>query len=213
MPVPNYLKEIACEPKDKHGHATFKVKCSCGSVRFHLQRSCLNKAERIQCKPYYDALDTLFKGGYASTCTKDEDGKVHYWKLLSSDMDGPREEVFLPECPAFAAIQVIKAECSECHREYILFDSRYHGYDARFSSPPSEEAKAYVPHFRERHDRGKAPVQVCVSVENEENLNAFRENTGIDCTDQDYTEAFSWITIYSINENGKKTKVFECETA
>ena len=127
MPIPNYLKEISCDETKKGSLSIFTLKCPCGSTLFDVFESYLDQAEREACKPYCDALDRLYMSGHASTCTVDEDGTVHHWILLGEDLSGPKEEVFVPKPPVFSSIQVIKAKCSRCQKEQILFDSRYHG--------------------------------------------------------------------------------------
>ena len=41
-------------------------------------------------------------------------------------------------------INVIKAACSQCQKEIVVFDSRYNGYDSQFTT---EEQKEYIPSF------------------------------------------------------------------
>ena len=81
-----------------------------------------------------------------------------------------------------------------------------------FYTQCSEEEKNYIPHFKLKKHRDNSPVEICISVENDENFEVFKENTGIDCTFNEYTDAYTWITIYSIDKNSKKRKLFELET-
>lgn len=212
MPIPNYLKTITFDETRKGSFTVLKVKCSCGSMLFDVFESYLDKAEWEACKPYYDALDKLYTGGRASTCTIDEDGTVHHWVLFSSDLNGPKEEVFVPEPPVFSSIQVIKAKCSKCQKEHILFDSRYHGYSGKYGNAATNSEKEYVPHFRQKRRRDTLPVLLCVQLEYDDNLEEFQQNTGIACDYANYSDAYTWITIYAIDENGKKRKLFERET-
>ena len=92
----------------------------------------------------------LYSGGGASICTVDNDGTVHHWKLLSSDRNGPKQEVIVPSLPVFGRIHTIKIKCSQCGREYILFDSRFNGYSGKFCANATDEEAAYIPHFKQK---------------------------------------------------------------
>ena len=212
MPIPNYLKEISCDETRKGSFTIFTLKCPCGSTLFDVFESYLDQAEREACKPYCDALDRLYMSGHASTCTVDEDGTVHHWILLGEDLSGPKEEVFVPKPPVFSSIQVIKAKCSRCQKEQILFDSRYHGYSGKYGNTATESEKEYIPHFRQKRRRDNLPVSLGVQLEYDDSLADFQKNTGIACDFEDYSDAYTWITIYAIDENGKKRKLFERET-
>ena len=130
IPIPRYLKHIAKPQKQQKTWTRFGICCSCGCEKFLVYQNYMNKEELLLEKPYYDALDEMFSAG-ASTCTRDEDGTLHHWKLYepSKGLKGRHEEVFLPDRPYFSGIVVIKSKCIKCEKEYLLFDSRMHGYD------------------------------------------------------------------------------------
>ncbi len=211
MPVPNYLSSIAYRENQKNNFTTFYLKCNCGCTSFDIYESFLNKEERLLCQPYYDALNHSVSGGCFSNCTKDETGTIHHWIYFTHSIDGPKEEVFIPPAPAFAHITVIKVKCSGCGKEYIIYDSRYNGYSGSYKQC-SEEEKIYVPHFKLKKRRDNAPVEICISVEHDESFEAFKENTGLNCTFEQFTNFYTWIIIYSVDSKSKKRKLFEFET-
>lgn len=104
---------------------------------------------------------------------------------------------------------VIKIKCNECGAERVIFDERYHGYNA----VASEDRSGAV----ERQDNFALvcddAVAVQVKVENDATLDEFNENTGLDFSEDQYANAFSWITIYKLNDKGKATIIFDEETA
>ena len=212
MPIPNYLRAIAYLEKSKNHFTTIHLKCICGCTLFDVYESYLDKKEKDLCQPYYDALDHSVTGGCFSNCTKDENGNIHHWIYFTHSINGPRKEVIIPPEPFFAHIKVIKIQCSKCGKEYTIYDSRYNGYSGMFCTECSEEQKNYIPHFKLKKRRDHFPVEVCIEVEHDESLEAFKENTGIDCTFDEYTDAYTCITIYSIDTNSKKRKLFEFET-
>ena len=56
-------------------------------------------------------------------------------------------------------------------------------------------------------------IALQVKVENDASLEEFNENTGLDFSEEQYSNAFSWITIYKLNDKGKATIIFDEETA
>lgn len=213
MPIPAYLKEIAVPLTEKGKWTTFSLKCACGCEAFFLSQNYLTKEEQKQERPYYDALDYLFGScgsGFGSMGRWfDEQGRAHSWRLLSSDgLDGPKEDVIIPARPFFSGITRITVQCAQCGAEHILFDSRLHGYDGMIQTPTPEEL-AYQPHMKQR--RG-GPIAIQVKVETTETPESFREVDRTDLSPADWTNAFDWIIVYKIKD-GKKTKIFEMETA
>ena len=208
--IPNYLKPISYNETTKGDFTRFHLKCGCGCKLFDVFESYLDKAEQKACKPHYDALTELCSG--ASTCTVDDNGTVHHWKLFSSDLNGPKQEVIVPPLPEFGSIHVVKIKCRQCGREYTLFDSRFNGYSGKFSVNVTDKALAYIPHFKQKKRRDNLPVEIRVSVEHDPSYEEFKQNTGIECPFEDYEDAYTWITIHAIDKSGKKIKMFEMET-
>ena len=210
IPVPEYLKGLASEESRKGTWLTFSVKCTCGNQHFIVFKNCQTKQEQEQMKPYNDALVDSVSGCWASTCTHDEDGTLHYWKLYTPlGLKGPKKEVFIPEAPPFAFVEVVKIVCSSCGKEHTLFDSRVHGYDGMISENQSAKM-GYQPTFKKKC---RTPVAIRVKIENDPTLDAFRENSGLDADELTYSNGFGWIGIYVTNSDGKSKKIFEFETA
>lgn len=212
MPVPHYLRDIAYRENSKNNLTTFYLKCICGCTLFDVYESYLTKKEKELCQPYYDALNYSVTGGCFSNCTKDENGIIHHWIYFTHSLNGPKEEVFIPPVPIFAHINTIKVRCSECGKEYTIYDSRYNGYAGLFCTTCNEEEKSYVPHFRLKKRHDNSSVEICIRIENDASFETFKKNTNIDCSYNDYTEAYTWLTIYSIDSKLKKRKLFEFET-
>ena len=162
-------------------------------------------------QPYYDTLEYLYcNGGYGVTGRwGDESGLEHVWKLLSLEgINGPKEDVTIPAKPFFAGVSQITCRCASCQQEFLLFDSRKHGYDGLITEKSAEELQ-YQPAQKQKN---KAPADIQISIENDESLLQFQENTGLDFDEKQYSNAFSWMAIYGII-NGKKRKLFDTETA
>ena len=210
VPIPHYLKGLAVLKSRKNTWVHFSIKCACGSDNFFVYENYLNPNEKVLEKPYYDALTEMFSAG-SSMCTRDEDGTLHHWKLYepSKGLKGKHEEILLPDRPYFSGIVVIKIKCADCGKEYLLFDSRIHGYDG-MTSEETKETMEYEPHFRLKC---KNIVSLELKVENNESFEEFNEDCDLGFTQEQYSNSFSWIWIYKIDEKGKKTKIFDYETA
>lgn len=205
VPIPHYLKDIAILEKQKDTWVHFYIKCSCGSDRFLVYENYLNKEEKALEKPYYDKLTEIYCSNSPRITTKDENGKIHYWKALEDS----KEEIVIPEKPYFSGITVIKAKCADCGKEHLIFDSRIHGYDG-ITSEETKEAMDYEPHFR---SKCKGIVSLSLKIENSESFEEFSEDFDLGFNEEQYSNAFSWLMIYKTDEKGKKTKIFDYETA
>ena len=206
VPIPNYLKQISVLQKQSGNTTSFSLKCTCGCNTFFVYQNYLNKEEKALEKPYVDALtEVLCLDNALKAITRDEDGNSHYWRLYEphKGLDGKREEMVVPARPFFCGIVAIKIKCADCGKEYLLFDSRIHGYDG-MTGKESPETMRYEPHFKLKC---REAVSLSVKVENDESFEEFRENGEIGFSEEQYSDAFTWIWIYKTDKNGKKTPV------
>ncbi len=211
VPIPNYLKHIATLDKQQKTWAHFSIKCTCGCDKFFVYQNCLNKEEKALEKPYNHAMWEIYVSDKPRKRTVDEDGKVHYWRLFEplKGLEGAHEELIVPDCPFFLMIKVIKIKCVDCEKEHLVFDNRIHGYDG-MTGEHTQETLEYNPHFKLKC---KDIVSLQIKIENDESFEEFQKNTDLGFTEDQYSDSFSWIVIYKIDKKGKKTKIFDCETA
>ena len=211
VPIPDYLKDISIYETSKDNNTFFSIQCTCGCSEFYILENKLTAEEKNQLQPYYDVLTSLYcSGGYGVTGHWIDDERAeHTWKLLSPDREnGPKEDVIFPPRPVFAGISRIECKCASCNREFLLYDSRMHGYDGVTADKSAEELQ-YQPVMKQKT---KESVAVQIMVENDESLEEFRENTDPQYDQQQYSNAFSWFVIYAV-KNGRKRKLFDIETA
>ena len=211
VPIPHYLKDIAVIDKQKDTWVHFSIKCTCGFDKFAVYENYLNKEEKALEKPCNDALMEIYCSNIPKATTRDENGKLHYWRLLepSRGLAGGAEEIIVPERPCFSGIIAIKAKCADCGKEHLLFDSRIHGYDGMMSEE-TKETMEYEPHFRLKC---KDVVSLVFKLENNASFEEFNEDCDLGFTPEQYSNSFSWLMIYKIDEKGKKTKIIDLETA
>ena len=137
--VPDYLEPYARNENRGGEYLSFDIRCSCGCESFHLRKNYLT-AQELKIKEEYMRSRPRFRRVHGEL---GEDGKIHHYVRRFFFF---RQEVEIPEAPAFDGVQVVKAVCESCGREIVLFDSRANGLDAELAS---EAARDYVPHFRE----------------------------------------------------------------
>ena len=174
----------------------------------HDAEAMFTKEEQETYDRYIAEDEKVFRGSYASECTYDDDGKLRHWKWV---FPGIKIEVFPPEMPSFSLVVSWRARCSKCGAEHLIFDNQFHGYDGVFCT--GQETCDYLPHYVQRAFRDKEPRRIEITTENDPTLEEFRENTGIQCEQGPYSNAFGWISAVAVDEKGKKTKLFDYETA
>lgn len=100
--------------------------------------------------------------------------------------------------------KIIKAKCSKCYNEYILFDNRIHGCDSiEFTYQKFKEYK-----YKEFKIKGKLgkPYKINIYIENywgEDNLDNLNEGL----TSDDYSILFNYIKIQLLTEDNKKVTI------
>ena len=185
--IPEYLSGFASGKKQNGSRVSFQLKCPCGCELFSVVRNSRTPEEKRLEREYEENLPDI--GWHTIYGDRDADGKLYsYIKKFFFF----KKRIDFPPSPAFMDVNVIKATCSQCKKEFTVFDSRYHGYDAQFAA---EEQKAYVPHF-ENSKAKTGNITVTLEQNDEESV---------------APEYFSWIQISVMNGNKKHT-FFDAET-
>jgi hypothetical protein len=203
IPTPDYLQPYAIDPKQTGTRLCFQIQCSCGCKEFQLLEKSYTEEEKHQIRQLEEGLPnlrwhTIYSG-------MDTGGKpYHYIKRFGIF----KKRISIPEAPVFQNIQAVKALCSQCRREILLFDSRYHGYDALPSD--QESTKQYDMHFA---PAAQQTYGIEIAVENDPSLEQFRENFGEPCSPEFYSNAFDWISIRGTDRTGKAKVLLDFETA
>ena len=109
--------------------------------------------------------------------------------------------------------EIVKVKCAKCGKEYILFDSRFHGYDATI---PERESKYdgvvydFAPIVWKKDKDGLATFTV--KIQNDDSLEDFIENA-YETDEETYSNSFGWITIKVVNIKTKAKKtIIDIET-
>ena len=153
--VPDYIKPYADNVKIKNNKVAFSVKCSCGCESFRLLRNIYTDEEDRQIAEC-DRINDKKVGWHTIYGGLDKDGKPYqYIKIL-----GIIKKYFEWEVqPLCANIKVVKAICTSCENEIVVFDNRFHGYD---SENTTKEELDYAPHFSEKSKVKECYVDIII---------------------------------------------------
>lgn len=198
--MPNYLNKFAYNIQKKSQSISFMIKCECNTKEFQLLENEESREEKEKRKEFDELMKEYDGGAYS-----DKNGNIF---LCSKDFLGiGRKKIQLPDSIIPFQIKVVKALCSHCGKEIILFDNRLHGYDAIVDPPNnlSEDLKFSVIRTNKKNS------EILVKIRNDLSIEEYIETMKGTFMER-YAEAFSDISIYSITD-GRKKLIFEEETA
>lgn len=198
--IPDYLREFASKVEKGTQTVSFMVNCKCQSTKFYL----LENEETVEERTEREEFEKLLKN-YDGKAYSDKNGNIF---LSTKGVLGfGKKKIQLQKDSIPFQIRVIKAKCSDCGREILLFDNRKYGYDAIVE--PHQNARQELKFLEE--SRNEKAVEIFMKIWNDLSYEEFIEEKG-EGTVEEYSNAYSNIEIYTI-EGGKKKKVFEKETA
>ena len=199
--VPIYLKECTKIKKVQKDAIILQVLCDCGCSSLYLLENILDEEE-----------DNIIK---------EHEKRFSKWSRIENYTDPITQIRYLVARNAFGRIfdkiptseiqdirrtQIIKVECSECGRQLVIYDSRYHGYDAIVTKNQiSTGCKKYQYRLLQ-----KKSMEVEIKIRNDLTYDEFCEESEENSI-KEFSNAFSSIEIYGILD-GKKKKYFERET-
>jgi hypothetical protein len=123
--IPSYLNHIAQVMNDDKNGAKMGVMCPCGSKHFKLFTKAKSEHEIQRDK----GLDQLFKEfGKRAEVQSDSNGNTF---IVQKNFWGKEvKRVAICNAPEQTFWTYISTQCAFCGAEYVLFDERFHGYDA-----------------------------------------------------------------------------------
>ena len=123
--IPRYLNHIAQVMNDNKNCTKMGAKCPCGCEHFKLFKKAKTESEIHRDK----ALNQLFKDfGKRAEIQSDSSGNVF---IVQKNLWGKEvRRVAIGNSLDQGFWNYISIQCASCGAEYVLFDERYHGYDA-----------------------------------------------------------------------------------
>lgn len=205
--VPTHLEMPAHNVKHKKDSVTFDIQCKCGCSHFDIYEHSYSEEEKQQIEAYEQELMKLNKG-YEITYTKDAEGNGHWWRKRFLFF---KQEFEMPKTPWFYGLEAWKIQCLDCGLEYVLFDSRLHGYDAVTTEEVNERLQKYIPSYKMKRVKDKQTKTLQVEISNELPYEEFCQEVAED--ERLYANAFGSIDVWLVNAQGKKTNILSAETA
>lgn len=201
--VPNYLMKIADQIKERKDLTTFHLKCSCGCNDFLLGKSKNNINEQ---KNSFDSYWDSFKLPVFSlkqAIDKHNGEKYVYGTTFFGIRLG---KFYEKDLPISNMRQFVKARCSKCGKEFVVFDSHHHGYDSLMENKQEIENNELTVKLVWT----KKPKEIIVDIRNNLSYEEFVEEFGESI--EKYSNAFESIDIYTIT-NDRKKRFFGEETS
>lgn len=201
--LPEYLKPFVAEVKEVNEVLHCKIRCSCNhDSLFTVCKNILSAEEQKKIKEW-EKFVSEFNSGYS-----DKDGNLFLTKKNFFGRVVKKVEIDKKSIPK--SVDIIKIKCANCGKEFVIFDSSKHGYDA-FTECYSVNVEQYsfLPIKYKNYDQFS---EVEIKIKNDLTYEEFCDNIGENLSKEDYSNAFSFISIEA-SIDGKKVEIFSKETA
>ncbi len=201
IPKPKYIENILEITKTGKGFICCDVVCECGVKHFVGYKNVIVRSTE---EAAYEAAYNAFNEKYSRIRFGDENG-ISYLYAMKGLFDEEILEKF--ECRQLDSTEIVKIKCAKCGKEYVLFDSRFHGYDATI---PERECKYdgvaydFAPIVWKKDQDGIATFTI--KIQNDDSLEDFIENA-YETDEETYSNSFGWITIKAVNIKTKAKKI------
>lgn len=207
IPKPKYIEDILEITESGKGFIKCDVVCKCGSTHFV---GFYNILEKTKVQEEYEKQLQVFFRKHKNVMVSTENG-VEYLCGRKSIFHKTVEKI---ESKKFDNTEIIKAKCVCCGNEYVLFDSRFNGYDANL---PERESAYDANTYRyekikwKNDDEGAATFSV--SISGEDSLNDFVDKA-YETDFEKYSNSFENISIDVKNvKTDEIITVLDIETA
>lgn len=198
--APLYLSKYLINQIEKKDVLILRIGCECGCSSFRF----LENFEDKETEHKEKKLMSMF----AKTNERyiDPDTKAKYF--VKRNIFG-KIKIKIPESELdnFGSARIVKAVCTSCKREIILFDSRYHGYDAVVGNKQNLDKNRQYQYREMANQIMQLEIELLQDIPYDEFLDEF----GLELA-ENYSNAFSYITIYGLDEKGRRHRLFEEET-
>lgn len=203
--IPFYLRSLSFDIQQQKNTVCFHIMCTCKSKEFTVYKNEYTEQEQTKIKKWEELLKKYNGGGYSDKVgnvflrTKRIFGFCSYTKI---------DPAMIPEF-----YNSFKIKCIACGREYVIFDSRIHGYDALIQQKRKNPHADIATNFKPLKMRSNPDsVELIMKITNNLTYEELVEQIGESVTPDAYSNAFSSISIYAQSGQRKET-IFSTETA
>lgn len=207
IPKPKYIENILEITKSGKGFIYCDVICECGSKHFVGYKNVLSKSkEQIE----YEKQLSKFFSKYNSFSSATENGVRYLCGMKGIFSNKVVDKI---ESKSFDCTEIIKVKCVHCGKEFILFDSRFHGYDAVI---PERDNKYDNVEYSFRQIKWKKDEEgiatYSIKIDNDDSLEEFINNA-YEADLETYSNSFGSIIINAKNvKTSAKKTILNLET-
>jgi len=214
--IPKYLESLSQVIKNNKDAVTIKIISKCGNDNFLVFKNTVQKsAKQIEKEKEIEAFGKRCGWrSYSGGILKDGKNYMYRRNIFGVIVD----KVDVSDLP-HNHTNIVKAKCSECNEEYVLFDNRIHGYNAfaeKLGNPNKQVSDEIE--FEQKTFKGSknSIIEIQIKIINQHSFEEFLED--VDCenaTKEDYSNAFHDIAIDGIVKDlsNKKVLIISEETA
>ena len=124
IPKPKYIENILEITKSGKGFICCDVVCECGARHFIRYKNVIVRSTE---EAAYEAAYNAFNEKYSRIRFGDENGISYLYAMKGLFAEEIIEKF---EYKQLDSTEIVKVKCAKCGKEYVLFDSHFHGYDA-----------------------------------------------------------------------------------
>ena len=124
IPKPKYIENILEITKSGKGFICCDVVCECGARHFIGYKNVIVRSTE---EAAYEAAYNAFNEKYSRIRFGDENG-ISYLYAMKGLFGEEILEKF--EYKQLDSTEIVEVKCAKCGKEYVLFDSHFHSYDA-----------------------------------------------------------------------------------
>lgn len=200
--LPKYLSPIASNIKETKNKIQIELKCKCGCNTFKLYKNKETPEEYKIRKNWENLLKKYNGGGYS-----DQEGNIY---LTSKNFCGMQKKIKIDPSLIPKYTNIIKAKCSNCGNEFVIFNNIENGYNANTDINIAKEKKEKVNFEQMLYKNLPIENNVKIVINNRltyEDITKEFENA----TKEFYSNAFSCISIY-ILDNKKYKCIYSEDT-
>lgn len=200
--MPRYLLDFAENITKKNYTVIFNLKCHCNNKYFSLYKNKETNEDIEKRKKWESLLKTYNGGGYS-----DNSGNIY---LIKKNLFGFKiDEIKINKSDIPTPLTIVKAKCSQCGKEFIIFDNSKNGYDA------------FVDSIETKNTNIKNDLYQYKTIDNNFNITKIKITNDLpyeifikefpNAVIDDFANAFSEISIYILKGNNYKC-IFNEET-
>lgn len=188
------------------------IKCQCGSSKFKVFKNMPLESEIKSKEKWEKLINNRFRKGNVEQYS-DQKGNIFIVRknLFGKIIDKEK----LLDMPRYSKVNIIKIVCSQCQKEHLLYDNRLHGYDSFIDGIKSCTNEKIE--FKQQKFKGSISnlLEIKIRIYNDFSLEEFSSEVNPDITIEEYSNAYSDITIFGniIDIDDKNVIVFSEETA